>query len=245
MPELDRLFADGSLRLASLHEVVGMQSRDSGAVSGFVMALLKRIANLRPGPVLWVAAPDATREAGVVHGPGLVRFGLDAQRVMAVFPHRLEEALWVLEEGASCPALAAVWGDIQGRHRALDLTATRRLLLRAQASGVPVLLARHGTVDEPTAALTRFCIAPKPSLPPGLLAHGPHDGLGRAGWQVDVTRNRDGRPGQADVEWDHATGQFVAPARSIALVSRPAGGPDPAAAERRRPAHAWPQGTGR
>lgn len=224
---LDAVFRDYGLRLDTLHEVVGEQSRDCGAVSGFALALLARIMRQRKGMVLWVAGPEVLREEGRFHGPGLLQFGLDPRRVVAVFPRRMEDVLWGLEEGARCSSLAAVLGEVQGMNRILDLTATRRLLLRAQTSNVPVLLLRHGVAQEPTAALTRWCISPRASQAPDLLRHGPHEAVGRPGWMVSLTRNREGRSGNLDLEWNHETGQFAAPARALALVSGPAGQQDP------------------
>ena len=228
---LDAVFRDYGLRLATLHEVVGEQSRDCGAVSGFALALVARIMRQRKGMVLWVAGPEVVREEGRFHGPGLVQFGLNPGRVLAVFPRRMEDLLWVLEEGARCASLAGVLGEVQGMNRLLDLTATRRLLLRAQTSGVPVLLLRHGVAEEPTAALTRWCISPRASKAPDLLRHGPHEAVGRPEWMVNLTRNREGRSENVNLEWNHETGQFAAPARALALVSGPAGQQDLEASE--------------
>lgn len=236
---LDGVFREYGLRLDTLHEVVGAQSRDGGAVSGFALGLLAKIMQRRPGAVLWVACPQVVREVGRFYGAGLVQFGLDPKRFLAVFPRRIEEVLWALEEGARCGTLAAVLGEVQGVSRALDLTATRRLLLRSQSNRVPVVLVRHGVVDEPTAALTRWCVSPEVSKAPTLTRRGPHEAVGRSAWTVNLTRNRDGCPGQVNVEWNHETGQFDAPARSLALVSRPAGKQDPAPVERRGTILGW------
>ena len=227
---LDELFASGGLACGSLHEVVSAESRNAGALSGVALALLAKVMAARSGAVLWVQEPLAGREAGLLHGPGLLRFGVDPARLIAVRPRRTEELLWAMEEGAHTPVLAAVVGEVQGAQKALDLTATRRLLLRAQTSGVPVFLVRHGAAFEPTAALTRWCVTPERSQAPALLRSGPHEAVGEAAWTVDLTRNRDGRSGRLDLEWRHAERRFAAPARSVALVSgaglRPDSAPD-------------------
>ncbi|WP_417680918.1 ImuA family protein [Roseibium sp.] len=227
---LDGLFAAGGLACGSLHDVVSGESRDAGALSGFALALLARVMSARSGAVLWVQDPLAGREAGLLHGPGLLRFGVDPARLIAVRPRRTEELLWAMEEGTRSSVLAAVVGEVQGAQKALDLTATRRLLLRAQASGVPVFLVRHGAAFEPTAALTRWCVSPERSRAPALLRSGPHEAVGEAVWNVELTRNRDGRSGRLDLEWRHAERRFAAPARSVALVSgaglRPDSAPD-------------------
>ena len=43
-----------------------------------------------------------------------------------------------MEQGAGCAGLSAVVGEIHGAPAVLDFTATKRLALRAEASGVPV-----------------------------------------------------------------------------------------------------------
>lgn len=219
LDELDALFASDGLASGALHEVVSAESRDAGALSGFLLALIARVMGVRSGAVLWVMDPLAAREAGRLHGPGLLRFGVDPARLIAVQPRRTEELLWAMEEGARCQPLAAVVGEVQGAHKALDLTATRRLMLRAQTSGVPLFLARHGVAFEPTAALTRWCVGPRASSAPGLLRDGPHEAIGQVSWTLELTRNRDGRPSHLDLEWNHAERRFAAPARAVALVS--------------------------
>lgn len=229
---LERLFRSAEedetgLRLGALHEVVSSQSRDAGALSGFALALLAQVLDQRPGPVLIVQDPGTAREAGQFHGPGLLAFGIDPGRLVVVRPRRLEELLWSLEEGATCPALSAVVAEIQGPQRLMDLTSSRRIALRAERSRVPVFLLRHGTAFEPTAALTRWQITPAASRPPDFLENGPHPALGRPVWTVELTRNRDGRPGRLTVEWDHARRTFAAPAHALALDRGSTLRPDP------------------
>ena len=51
---------------------------------------------------------------------------------------------------------AAVFAEIRGHPRRLDLTASRRLALRARKGGVMGLLLRHAAVSEPGAETTRW-----------------------------------------------------------------------------------------
>ncbi|MTH98085.1 ImuA family protein [Roseibium sp. RKSG952] len=215
---LENLMRGAVFSKPALHEVVSAQSRNSGALTGFAMGVIARLMKNRSGSVLWCLDPQVGREAGQPYGPGLMRFGIDPSRLILVRPRRAEELLWAMEEGARCPALAAVVGEVQGALKLLDLTATRRLMLRAQAGGVPVFLVRHGVVGEPTAAATRWCVAPHVSAVPPLSPQGPHDGLGQPVWVVDLNRNRTGREGRLTVEWTYAAREFAAPARSLPLV---------------------------
>ncbi|QDG75250.1 ImuA family protein [Labrenzia sp. PHM005] len=231
---LDSLFrpeggsSGNGLKLGALHELVSAESRNAGALSGFALAVLARILDLRPGPALIVQDVRATQESGHFHGAGLLAFGIDPARLIVVRAKRLDELLWCLEEGASCSALAAVFGEVQGEQRPVGLTASRRIALRSGRSTVPVILLRHGAVEEPTAALTRWQIAPAASRPPEFLEEGPHAGLGAPAWTVNLTRNREGRPGRLTVEWDHARRTFAAPAHSLALDRGSSLRPDPA-----------------
>ncbi|GAA0785899.1 inducible mutagenesis protein A [Roseibium denhamense] len=234
LAELDDLFASGQgLKHGALHEVVSAESRQAGALSGFAFALLARLLKDRTGPVVIVQDPRALREAGQLHGPGLLAYGIDPARLVIVRPRRMEDLLWSLEEAAGCPALAAALGEVQGPHRLLDLTATRRLALRAERSQAPVFLLRHGAEREPTAALTRWQVSPNVSAPPDLIKYGPHQGLGVSAWRIELTRNRDGRSGHETVEWRHAERKLAAPAHSLDLVRGSARRPDSAPVEDR------------
>ena len=236
VPEVDGLMACGAgLALGALHEIGADESRDSGALSGLGLAFVATATRSRPGHLLWVCDPLVRREAGLPHAPGLWQFGLDPARVILVLARRPEEALWAMEEGARCPALAAVVGEFHGFVRALDLTASRRLSLRAQESGVPVFLLRHGAAAEPGAALTRWRTAPAASGPVALAPGGNETGMGRhpfiglPRWRAALDRNREGSSARLTLEWSHAASRLAAPAASDALVSATAAGPDPAA----------------
>ena len=142
LPPLDRLLA-GGLRRDALHEVRSDTARDAAAATGFAAALLARLAARDRRPVLWVAEAAALREAGLPYGAGLDCFGTDSSRLILVRVRKPAEALWVFEEGLACRGLAAVLAEIRGNPRPLDLTATRRLALRAEAGGVMGLLLRQ------------------------------------------------------------------------------------------------------
>ncbi len=99
--------------------------------------------------------------------------------------------------GARLPGLSAVVCELQGLPRALDLTASRRLALRARHHGLPLLLAGHGTPEAASAAAVRLALAARPSAPVG----GFDDGPGHPAWSVVIEKNRDGRTGRADLAW--------------------------------------------
>lgn len=200
--EIDRRLGGGGLALGALHEIACDESREAGAVAGFAVALAARHLARRPGRVLWIVTAEARRESGRLDGPGLAALGFDPGRLVEVAAGDATEALWAFEEGLACRGTAAVIAEIPGRPAALDLTATRRLALRAGggAGGAdrPLgLLLRVAGPAQTTAAATRWRVGAARSRP--LAGFAP--GLGRPVFRLDLEKNRDGRLGSFDLEW--------------------------------------------
>jgi protein ImuA len=207
----------GGLPLAALHEIRCDETRAGGALTGFAAALLVRLAAVQTRPILWVEEEMALGEAGHPFGSGLARFGLDPGRLILIRARRAEDALWTLEEGLRCTGLAAVVAVIRASPQALDLTASRRLALRAAGHGVMGLLLRQAGEAEAGAATTRWRIVPQPAA----VMDGFADGIGRPAWRAELEKNRLGPVGQFDLEWDHAGRCFVQSAATD-IVARPA-----------------------
>ena len=216
VPPLDRLLG-GGLRRDALHEVRAATTRDTAAATGFATAVLARLTAGDGRPVLWVMEETAIREGGLPHGPGLDRFGLAADRLVVVITRRPEEVLWVFEEGLRCAGLAAVLAELRGHPRALDLTASRRLALRARDGGVMGLLLRQAARPEPGAAATRWLVEPQPAATLGDFAAG----IGRPVWRLHLERNRAGMTGRFDLEWDHGTRSFALARPAVPALPRP------------------------
>ena len=187
---LDRALPWGGLPRGALHEVA---ARNIGgcevpAATGFCAFLLSRLvapeSGAAGGPVLWCQRESLIHEDGALYGPGLAAFAGLAERLVVVRGRRDSDVLWAMEEGLRCPALAAVVGEVEH----LDLTASRRLQLAAEASGVTalVLRPRHDGLT-PSAALTRWRVAAAPGR--GGVGHG---GVGAIAWDVDLWRCRGG-----------------------------------------------------
>ena len=211
--EVDRVLG-GGLRRDALHEIRAGTTREASATTGFVTALLARLAAWDDRPILLVLEEAALREGGHPYGPGLDQFGLALPRLVIVEARRPEETLWVFEEGLRCVGLAAVLCELRGHPKALDLTASRRLALRARDSGVTGLLLRQAAAPEPGAAQTRWRVAPRPA---GTLDDFP-EGIGRPAWRLDLERNRAGRTGSFDLEWDHGACSFAPAGRDAAAL---------------------------
>lgn len=207
-PVLDAALPAGGLELGAIHEIVPAAAADAGAALGFGLGLLARIAGGRPGPVLWVATRDPARH-GAAYPPGLAAAGLDPGRLIHLQAPGARDALWALEESLATAAFAAVVGVLARDGRHYDFTASRRLSLRAAAAGGTALVLRIGdaTPAGSTAAVTRWSVAARPSVP---VRHPGHamPGVGRPRWRVELQRCKRGRPGDWLVEWDHETVRF-------------------------------------
>lgn len=217
-----RLGPSGGLSLGALHECLGASSGAASALTGFAAALVGRLSTRRDGRVLWISTAAARREGGGLHALGLLCAGCDPGRIVEAAVERPEEALWAFEEGLSCRGTAAVVAEIAGDPDALDLTATRRLALRASRGGegaegsgrALALLLRAGGTAQSTAASTRWRVAAARSR----RSAGFTPGLGRPAFAVELDKNRDGRLGRFVLEWNPDERRFsLLPAHSGAL----------------------------
>ncbi|HEX2116815.1 MAG TPA: hypothetical protein VHM01_20610 [Alphaproteobacteria bacterium] len=169
VPAIDAVLPWRGLPCGAVHEVAGAAL--DGAATGFCSMLLARLAG-DGRSVLWVCPQDD------LYGPGLVRFGLKAERLIVVRAHRPAEILWVIEEALRCRGLAAVLGEVS----ALSPTASRRLQLAARKSGVTALLLRQSAAAPVTTAVTRWHV---------VAASGPKQDASLAPrWRVDLVRCR-------------------------------------------------------
>ncbi len=198
--------------LPSLTDMLTPIPSDPSA-TGFLLASLSEIT----GPILWVQDHASRRENGFVYTPGLTRFGI-CHPILQVHVSHARDVLWAMEEGAACAGLSAVVGEVHGAPAVLDFTATKRLAMRADVSGVPVFLLRSSDPGVLSAARDRWRVTSLPAQP-----H-PHDARapGAAQWDVDLFRARGRAPGRwvASYEPDHARA-----ADRLRLVSRPDAGP--------------------
>jgi protein ImuA len=224
----------GGLPKAALNEIHGAETRDAGAVAGFVLSLVSLILKQGPRlPVLWIGTAEIFREAGFPYARGLdAFFGIEPEQLLFSEAPRLADALWVAEEAARMTALAAVILEIRGSPQRLDLTATRRLHARAQSAGRPVFLLRQAGEAEPTAAPVRLVLSAAPAAPRSTIA-GPLAGsIGRPAFTVTIGKSRTALPGQFTLEWNPDEHSFEErrAKNSIPVVPTSRRGKDPAAA---------------
>jgi protein ImuA len=175
----------------TLIEVFSPEASDAAAI-GFALAHIGRGAK----PVLWVQDRMSQSQTG---RPYLA--GIGSVLLIRVDVSRPADVLWAMEDGLRCKTLSAVIGEIWGDPPALSFTATKRLVLRAEASGVPVWLIRRAADVSLSAARERWRVASLPSAP-----H-PDDlrALGSPRWRAELFRSRSAQPGQWVVCHDRAT----------------------------------------
>jgi len=227
-PEIDEVLPWRGLALGALHEISGLV-HDAAAL-GFVSALLARLAARAPGEVLWCRRLGASYETGDIYAPGLAAFGLDPSRLILLGAKQGRDVLWAMREGLSCPRLLAVVGEMEDK--SVELTASRRLQLAAEKSGIGCFLLRvppEKSTEEPSAALSRWHVRAAPSGPvPSITSAVTTErwlGPGRMRWHAELYRCRAAAAREWLVEWHHETGNFTVAAP---LCDRPV---EPAAAE--------------
>jgi protein ImuA len=133
---------------------------------------------------------------------------------------KTKNVLLVMEEGLKHSGLAGVVGEIDK----LTLTASRRLHLAAESSGVVAFALRRwlnsaeAEKADATAANTRWRITTEGSVPLST------PGIGRALWRLELLRCRNGNPATFSVEACNAKGQLSACriTPSALLAGRPA-----------------------
>ncbi|QNA83776.1 damage-inducible mutagenesis protein [Sphingomonas sp. So64.6b] len=209
---IDSRLPGGGLIAGALHEVAGSADlADDASATIFLAGILARLE----GPVLWCLR---WRD---LFAPALHLAGLHPDRVIHVEAGSDTNVLLAMEECLRHAGLAGVVGEITK----YSTTASKRLQLAAEASGVPAFVFRRAArIDasvEGTAAMTRWRIAAAPSEALDIPS------LGRPRWQVVLERARGGDPHEWLVEGCDAQGRI---GLSAALVDRPVAADDRQAA---------------
>ena len=176
----------------------------AGSAVGFGLALVAQtLAPASASPeamLLWVRERAAVAETGAAYGPGLVAFGLSPDCCIVVEARTHVDALRAALEGARCAVLSAI---IVETLAPIDLTASRRLKLAAEKSGVAIDLVQLGGRVASNAAQMRWRVqaAPRSAMP---------GGARRAAFEVIVLKSPSGIDGRnCIVEWDHERRCFV------------------------------------
>ena len=201
--EIDTHLPEAGLTLAALHELSsgGADAAPAACATLFAAGILARL----PHPVLW-CAQKSDLFGPHLFAPGLACAGLHPDRVLHAQAPDDKSVFLIMEEALRHTGLSAVLGEVFS----LKMTQSRRLMLAAEKSGVMALALRRNTAriaETPhNAAATRWCITPLPSTKL------PVAGLGRARWQIELTRCRGGTPKTWIMEACDAQGFIAVPA---------------------------------
>ena len=185
----------GGLALGAMHEVFAEAGRQSAAATGFVAGLMGRAAARRP--LVWVRQDFTEIESGALSMSGLAELGLDPRLLVTVRAADVDTALRTAADALACDALGVVVLEVWGEARQLDLVASRKLTLAAQASGVTGLLLRVAAEPLPSTAETRWIVRAAHSPP----AAQPGSAWGAPVFDAQLVRNRHGPVGRWIMEW--------------------------------------------
>ncbi len=190
---IENAFPNQSFPTGAVHEFLSPLPEYAAATNGFITALLS-ILTSPSGMCLWIS------NGCNIFPPALKLFAINPDRVIFINTAKHKQALWTIEEGLKCPALAAVIGEV----RELSFTESRRLQLAVKESKVTGLIHRHNYRNENTVAcVSRWKIKPIHSVSVDGLP-----GLGFPRWNVQLQKVRNGRPGNWNIEWSAGRFQY-------------------------------------
>jgi protein ImuA len=181
----------GGLAVGTMHEVFAQAGRHNAVATGFIAGLAGRVTARRP--LVWVRQDFTEIESGAVSMSGLAELGLDPRLVVTVRAADVESALRTAADALACDALGGVVLEVWGQARQLDLVASRKLTLAAQASGVTGLLLRTAAEPLPSTAETRWIVRAAHSPPAA--------NWGAPVFDAQLVRNRHGAVGRWIMEW--------------------------------------------
>lgn len=196
-----------------LQEVVARHG-DAHAAIGFAFALAAvrgLAAKSTRATLLCVREAAAAAETGDYFGHGLISFGLSPDRMIIVNARTKMNALRAALEGARCEGLDNV---ILETATPVDLTASRKLKLAAEKSGVGIVLVRLTDVTTANAAQVRWRVEAARSL-------ANPKARSSTVFKVEILKHPAGLIGSRGVlEWDNARHCFAqAIPLSLATVS--------------------------
>ena len=196
------------------------RTADAASACGFAAMLAIR-ACLAGDAIFWLRHERAARLGGVLQAQGLIALGLDPAKIICVMAPDTDALLRAAVDAVRCGGLGAVVVEGWGAMPRLDLTASRRLKLAAETSGVTLLLLRIDAVPVTSAAETRWSVKAAPSS--ALAANAP----GRPAFDIALLRRRAGPAGLATrLEWNRDQLSFQSPWDGTLSPAQPAHAPE-------------------
>lgn len=209
--DLDSALQNG-LAQGRLHELYALDVDDAPSSAGFAAMLALRMQ--QAGPLAWLRTEAVERAVGQLYMPGWSELGGDPASVIMMLLPDDRMLLRAAVDAAACSGLSAVVMEFWGKAPLLTLTASRRLALAAEKSGVTLFLLRIGTSPMPSAATTRWSISAAPSI--AMAAGAP----GHSMIEVELLRQRSG-PAEMrwQMEWNRDERAFREPEISGAVAT--------------------------
>ena len=210
------LALEGGLARGRVHELFAMESEDGPVATGVAAMLALRTVGPQ-APIFWLRTDEAERRGGSIHAPGLMELGGDPDALVLGRAPDTRALLKSAADAARCAGLQTLIVECWGKCPELDLTASRRLALAAEQSGITLFLLRLGAEPVPSAVDTRWSVGAAPSRPLEANAPGPPM------FELELLRRRAGPSGMRwRLEWDRDQINFREPAHVGAVVSLPA-----------------------
>ncbi len=202
------ILARTALPIAALHEIHAGEPGDVSNSAAFTLLMAERARMAMEkagregaGAIFWVRENGDIRRHGYLYPPGVAELSIDPAGIIYIDAPDTLAALRAAADAARCSALGAVIIELSGqRPKGFDFTATRRLSLSAQKSGVPIFCLRHNAglpQNQPSAAYSRWQVTSAPSC--AMEAKTP----GHPVFAVNLLRYRGGQEGfSAHLEWN-------------------------------------------
>lgn len=201
----------GGLTEGRLHEFYAANVADAPCSAGFAAMLALRV---QEGPLVWLRTEAAERQMGEIYMPGFAELGGDPASLILMLLPDDRMMLRAAADAAACSGLGSLVLEFWGKAPLLTLTASRRLALAAEQSGVTLFLLRIGAEPVPSAAATRWRVSAAPSTP--MAANAP----GHSMIEAELLRQRSGPMGMRwQMEWDRDERAFGEPEISGPVVA--------------------------
>lgn len=197
----------GGFQRGQLHEVFAGDAEDNGSASGF--AAMLGLCAMQPGKsMLWLRTLAAVRRGGRFNPAGFAELGGDPSTLLMAIAQDETALLRCAADALRCDGFGVVVIECRGSPAILDLTASRRLTLAADHSGVTAVMLRLDAREQPSTASTRWLVRSAPASP--LEAGAP----GYPTLDLTLLRQRAGPAGREwKVEWDRDAKSFRLPSQ--------------------------------
>ena len=190
--------------VGAVHEYLSFEPANTAATTGFIAGILSSMM-LGSGACVWISRQNN------LFPPGFTTFGLEPHRILFIHLKRDKDICWATEAALQVAGIAGVVSELPE----LDFTASRRLQLAVEKSGVTGFILREKPRNiNSTACVSRWQIAPTASYSQGV------PGVGVPCWQVDLLKIKGGKPGSWQLKWMNHGFQALTDA-SIPIISTP------------------------